>query len=116
MIQFFLSKTYHFSLVTEKRQFFVLLVAEDLNEPFSTENGCRFTSEPFLYHLTAVERFLIFNLISRVHVVFYTSPDLALFQLFFCCDFALVLVLALALLRMPMLALALLRKPVLALT
>ena len=51
-----------------------------------------------------------------MYMIFYTSPDLALFQLFFCCDFALVLVLALALLRMPVLALALLRKPASALT
>ena len=66
------SKTYHFSLVTEKRQFFVLLVAED---------GCKFTREPFLYCLTAVESFLIVNLISRKYVIFYTSFDKALFLL-----------------------------------
>ena len=44
-------------------------------------------------------------------MIFYTSLDSVLLQLFYCNDFDLVLVLALAHLRMPVLALALLRTP-----
>ena len=43
-----------------------------------------------------------------MYAIFYTSSDFALFQLFCCNDFDLVLVLALALLRMSILILALL--------
>ena len=44
----FFSNTYHFSPVTEKRQFFVLLVAEDLNlSPLRMDAAL--TGEPLIY-------------------------------------------------------------------
>ena len=47
--------------------------------PPSTENGCKFTLNLSLYHLTAVECFLVFNLISTLNMYF-----ISVFQLAYC--------------------------------
>ena len=47
--------------------------------PFSTENGCKSTREPFLYHLKAVECFLTLNFgITDYDIVHLNWPDFSI--------------------------------------
>lgn len=69
------NKTYHFSVVTEKRRFFVLLVAEDLYlSPLRMDANLQ--GNLFLYHLKAVECFLTLNFgITDYDILHLNWPD-----------------------------------------
>ena len=59
------TKTYHFLSYNRKATVLRSSCGRGL-EPFSTEDGWRFSNKPFLYHFTAVESFLIVNSIFGI--------------------------------------------------